>query len=372
MAIPFVDLKAQYQSLRQEIDGAIAAVIQDAAFIGGRDNPYVRRFEDEFAEFLGVRHCIGCANGTDSIEILLKVMGIGPGDEVIVPANSWISTAEAVGNVGATPVFVDSHPDYYTIDPAGIEARLTSRTKAIIPVHLYGLPAEMDPIMDIARRHGLHVLEDCAQAHGASYQGRMVGTFGDAASFSFYPGKNLGAYGDAGCMISNRDDIAERARMLANHGQIKKHQHLVEGRNSRLDGVQAAILSAKLPHLRRWTELRIEHASDYSRRLNECGVTVPTTPGHSVHVYHLYVVLAPRREEMQSFLGKAGIATAVHYPVPLPLLPPYLKLGNRAEDFPAASGHMDRLLSLPMYPELREEEIDCVAAAVAQFLRAPS
>jgi dTDP-4-amino-4,6-dideoxygalactose transaminase len=369
MTIPFVDLQAQYHSIKSEVDQALAAVIADSAFIGGKDNRFVRAFEDQFADYVGVNHCIGCGNGTDSIEILLKAMGIGPGDEVIVPASSWISTSEAVGAVGATPVFVDVHPLYHTIDPEKIEQKITSKAKAIIPVHLYGLPADMDPILAIAKKYGLSVLEDCAQAHGALYKGRMVGAMGHAASFSFYPGKNLGAYGDAGCMVTNDEEIAKTARMIANHGQLVKHDHVMEGRNSRLDGIHAAILSVKLPHLKEWTELRIRHASHYSHNLRELGVRTPAVPHDSVHVYHLYVIVSSERDALQRHLRQAGIATAIHYPTPLPLLKPYLAQGNDSKDYPVVVDHMDKLLSLPMYPELHVNELNMVVKEISLFMQ---
>jgi dTDP-4-amino-4,6-dideoxygalactose transaminase len=369
MRIPFVDLKKQYESIRREVDEAIASVIADAAFIGGKENRFVRLFEEQFAEYLGVKNCVGCGNGTDAIEILLKGMGIGHEDEVIVPANSWISTAEAVGSVGATPVFVDVHPTLYTIDTIKIEPMITARTKAIIPVHLYGLPADMDPIVALANRYNLRVLEDCAQAHGAKYKGAMVGTIGHAASFSFYPGKNLGAYGDAGCMVTHDDELAQTLRRIANHGQLTKHDHTMEGRNSRLDGIQAAVLSVKLPHLKKWTELRIEHAAYYSFLLQSLGIQSPTAPPNVTHVFHLYVVLAPQREAIRQRFQEAGIGSAVHYPTPLPLLPPYAqRQGNQPAKFPIAVGQMSKILSLPMYPELRKADIEVVVQEIRAVL----
>lgn len=365
MKIPFVDLRAQYESIKPEIDAAIASVIADSAFVGGYENSYVRRFEEAFSGYLNAKHCVGCANGTDSIEILLKAMDIGPGDEVIVPAHSWISTSEAVSAVGARLVFVDTHPTYYTLDAKLIEARITPRTKAIIPVHLYGLPAEMDEILAVARKHRLRVLEDCAQAHGAEYKGAKVGTLGDAASFSFFPGKNLGAYGDAGCMVTNDPELARRARMIANHGQLEKHNHIVEGRNSRLDGLQAAVLGVKLKYLPQWTSLRQKHAERYSGLLAPLAVTAPAAPAYSRHVYHLYVVQVPDREAVQGALAAAGVSTGVHYPKALPFLAAYAGHGHRPTDFPVAARHMDRVLSLPMYPELTPEQIEAVVSVIA-------
>ncbi|MFI5150579.1 MAG: DegT/DnrJ/EryC1/StrS family aminotransferase [Bacteroidia bacterium] len=364
MKIPFVDLHAQYNSIQKEIDSALASVIRDTAFIGGGGNKYVRSFEEAFGAFSGFRHCIGCANGTDSLEILLKAFGIGPGDEVIVPALTWISTSEAVGNVGAIPVFVDVHPIYYTIDVSLIEAKITSRTKAIIPVHLYGLPAEMDEIMIIAKKHKLYIIEDCAQSHAAVYKGKKIGTIGHAASFSFYPGKNLGAYGDAGAMAMNDEELAHTCRMIANHGQQEKHNHLMEGRNSRLDGLHAAVLSAKLPYLEKWTQARIEHASEYKNQLKGSAILCPSSPDYSKHVYHLYVVQVKNREGVQAKLKEAGVETAVHYPTPLPLLKAYAARGFKGSDFPVAVKACSEILSLPMFAELKESEIKSICVAL--------
>jgi len=356
-----VDLKAQYENTKAEIDAAIAGVIRDTAFIGG---PYLSAFEGQFAKFLGMEHCIGCANGTDSIEILLQSFGIGRDAEVIVPAHTWISTAEAVTTAGARPVFVDTHPDYYTIDPSHIREKITTRTKAIIAVHLYGLMAPMDEILAIAREHSLIVLEDSAQAHAARYKGRYAGTIGHAASFSFFPGKNLGAYGDAGCMLTNDPEIAQKARMIANHGRTGKHDHQMEGRNSRLDGLQAAILSAKLPHLHSWTAARRENARLYDKYLKGLPLKLPVVPPDHEHSYHLYVVQTDARDRIQKSLEEAGIATGIHYPIALPFLKAYSRYGHSIADFPVAHAAMSRILSLPMYPELRENDIERIASII--------
>jgi dTDP-4-amino-4,6-dideoxygalactose transaminase len=363
--IPFVDLLAQYRSIQADIDSAIAAVIARTAFIGG---PFLSAFESEFAAYLGVTHCIGCANGTDSIEILLESFGIGAGDEVIVPAHSWISTSEAVSRIGAIPIFVDTDPASHTIDVAAIEQKLTTRTRAIIPVHLYGHPCEMDSLMALARATNLKVIEDCAQAHGATYRGRPVGSFGDAASFSFYPGKNLGAYGDAGCMTTNDTELATRARMIANHGRLGKHDHAVEGRNSRLDGLQAAILSAKLPYLETWVAARRSNAASYSTRLSSLGISAPAPPPHVGHGYHLYVVQVPNRDVVRAKLGDAGIETGIHYPVCLPMLAAYRGMKLTFSDFPVAATQASQILSLPMYPELTAAMIDDVCSVLESAL----
>lgn len=365
MKIPFVDLKAQYDSIKGEIDNAIATVIHETAFI---KSPIIGAFEKSFAEYLGIKHCVGCANGTDAIEIALRALGVGAGDEVIVPANTWISTAEAVTTAGAKVVFVDNHPEYYTIDTTKIESKITPRTKAIIPVHLYGHPADMGPIMALANKHRLKVIEDCAQCHGSTYNGQTTGTFGDIATFSFFPGKNLGAYGDAGGIVTNSDELATMCRMIGDHGRLGKHDHGLEGRNSRLDGIQAAILSAKLPHLRQWTAARQRNAGLYDQALAHLDIQQPIKREDSTHVYHLYVVQVPNREQVQAHLQEKGIATGIHYPIALPLLSAYKHLGHTAEDFPVAARGMSRILSLPMYPELTEAHIAYVANTLTEAL----
>lgn len=363
MHVPFVDLKLQYHNHQKEIDAAIASVIGETAFISGK---YAQTFENEFAAFLGIQHVMSCANGTDSLEILLQAYGIGAGDEVIVPANSWISTSESVTSVGARVVFVDADPATYTINTQLIESKISSRTKAVIPVHLYGCPADMDAIMQIAAKHKLNVIEDCAQAHGATYKGKNIGTIGHASSFSFYPGKNLGAYGDAGCMATNDAEIATKARMIANHGRLGKHDHGIEGRNSRLDGMQGAILSAKLPFLNQWTEARIRHAALYHELLADTGIPLPVTPAGCKHVFHLFVTKIRNREFVQDYLKSKGIETGIHYPIALPLLKAYTYLGHTSDDFPVASGQMDALLSLPMYAELNDSQIHYVCETLKE------
>jgi len=358
MKVPFVDLYAQYLDIKKDIDSAIENTIRTSAYIGG---PAVKEFEKAFAAWVGVDHVVACGNGTDSIEILLKAYGVGAGDEVIVPAISWISTSEAVGAVGATPVFVDIEEDYFAIDATRVEAAITKNTKAIIPVHLYGHPADMPAIMAIATKHRLVVIEDCAQSHGARIDGKAAGTFGHAASFSFYPGKNLGAYGDAGCMATNDPAIAEQVRMIAQHGQKGKHNHLIEGRNSRLDGLQAAILLAKLPHLDSWTDRRIANAAHYDKVLKGGDFCIPKVRPGSRHVYHLYVIRTKNRAAVQEKLEKAGIETAIHYPTPLPFLPCYAHFGHKPEDFPVAASCRQTILSIPMFAELTPQQMDHVA-----------
>ena len=348
MNIPLVDLKAQYESIKDEIDLAIQNVINDTAFIGGK---YVKQFEKEYAEAYGVKHVVGCANGTDAIYITLKALGIGIGDEVITTAFSWISTAEAITQTGADVVFVDIEGDYYNIDPTKIEEKITPKTKAILPVHLYGHPAYMDEIMAIAGKHNLYVVEDCAQAHFAQWDGKNVGTFGIAGAFSFFPSKNLGAYGDAGCIITDDDSLAKKARMFANHGSIKKFEHKIAGINSRMDGIQAAILSVKLKYIHEWTDKRIENASRYSENLSGVVVT-PKTHERAKHVFHLYVVEVDDRDKFIKFLDSSGSDSGIYYPSALPFLDAYAYLGHKPEDFPVAYLSSSRVLALPMFPEL--------------------
>lgn len=367
MKIPFVDLKAQYLSIKNEIDTAMSSVMADTAFIGGASNNYVSKFEKEFAAFLGVKNVISCANGTDSIEILLEAFGIKAGDEVIVPALSWISTSEAVGRVGAKPVFVDICADTLLIDLTKVEAKITASTKAIIPVHLYGNAVDMETVMQLAKKHNLVVIEDCAQAHEATYNGKIVGSFGHASSFSFYPGKNLGAYGDAGCMTAQSDEIAARCRMIANHGQLEKHNHVMEGRNSRLDGLHAAVLSVKLNYISGWNKARVANAATLSGLIDKGIYDLPVVNKNATHVFHLYVVRHNRRDELKKYLAGKGIETAIHYPTPLPLLKAYASYGYTPADFPVAHEQTAKILSIPMFPELSAEQINYIAASLNEF-----
>lgn len=363
--VPFVDLHAQYLSIQKEIDAAIAAVIRDSAFVRG---PFVDRFEEEFASVTGSAHCISCANGTDSLYIAMKALEVKPGDEVVVPAHSWISTSETVTQAGATPVFCDVDPITYTIDPQLLEDKITPRTVGIIPVHLFGQPADMDPIMETARRRRLWVIEDCAQAHLASYRGRMVGSFGDAASYSFYPGKNLGAMGDAGALTTQDSALAERMAMFARHGGLKKGDHRMEGINSRLDGLQAAILSVKLGYLPEWTRARRALAKQYDTLLSECaGMITPTVREDREHVYHLYVIQHERRDALAAHLAADGIQTVINYPVALPFLPAYERFEHQSGDFPVAHRAQSRILSLPIFPEISEAQISSVAKSIYRF-----
>jgi dTDP-4-amino-4,6-dideoxygalactose transaminase len=365
MKVPFVDLKAQYNNIKVEIDTAIANVITETAFIGGK---YVEDFEMNFAAAYGMKHCISVGNGTDSLFILMKMLGIGPGNEVITVANSWISSSETITQTGATPVFVDIDAQYYSIDENLIEKAITSKTKAIIPVHLQGQVCNMDVILSIAGKHNLFVIEDCAQSHFSEFKGKWAGTMGIASSFSFYPGKNLGAYGDAGCILTNDDELAVKVRMYARHGALKKHQHQIEGVNSRLDGLQAAILSAKLPFILTWTEQRIKNATLYYQYLKDIkNIFLPAVRPDSKHTYHLFVIRTSKRNELAEFLKQNGIETAVHYPVALPNMKAYEYLGYQHSDFPVATKYQDEILSLPMYPELSEDQIRHVTDKIKEF-----
>ena len=363
MNVPFVDLHRQYLRYKDELDAAMARIIAETAFISG---PYAQKFEEEFAAWLGIEHVIGCANGTDALEIMLDALGVGPGDEVLVPAMTWISTAEAVGTRGAKAVFIDID-DTATMDPNLIEPAITERTKGIIPVHLYGCPADMPRIMDIAKRRGLFVLEDCAQSHGATIDGKKVGTWGHAATFSFYPGKNLGAYGDAGGMATNDAALAEKARMIANHGQPKKHTHLIEGRNSRLDGLQAAILSVKLPHLDSWNDQRKALAHLYDQNLKESVFELLERPSNRDCVHHLYVIQYSNRDHLSEFLSHNGVHTAVHYPNALPQMPCYESATAPTDVYSKSLRISHKCLSLPMFPELTEEEVYSVIDSLKKF-----
>lgn len=368
MKIPFVDLHAQYLSIKQEIDSAIADVIARSAYIRG---PHVDAFEAAWARTLGVKRCVSCANGTDAIYIALRGLGLKRGDEVITSAHSWISTSETITQAGGRVVFCDTDEETFTIDPADIERKITPDTVGIVPVHLYGQPADMSAIMAIARKHNLWVIEDCAQAHLASYKGQLVGTFGKASTFSFYPGKNLGAYGDAGCVVTNDDRLADWMTTFARHGG--KGDHVMEGINSRMDGLQAAILNAKLPHLPAWTAARRRVAACYNELLEEVGdVITPTVKSDRDHVYHLYVVRTENRDALREHLSLAGISTVVNYPKALPFYPAYAYLGHVPKNFPAAYFNQSRILSLPIYPEMPEEAITHIANVISDFWSAES
>lgn len=365
--IPLVDLEAQYQQIKEEIDEAIRDVVCSRAFIQGR---YVSAFETEFARLLHCNHAVGCSNGTSALFLALLAAGIKAGDEVITTPATFIATAEAICHVGAVPVFVDIDPRTYTIDPSLIESRITSRTRAILPVHLYGNPADMDSIMALARAHDLKVIEDCAQAHLATYNSKTVGTFGDAGAFSFYPGKNLGAYGDAGAAITNDPECAKTMRLLADHGRDSKYIHTIIGYNQRMDGLQGGILLVKLKYLQRWTEQRRSNAQRYSSLLHDVEeLQLPFSSEFASHVYHLYVVQVPNRDSVLPYLQENGVAASIHYPVPLHLQPALKYLGHREGDFPVAEHAAKHIVSLPMYPELTPEQIEHICSLLVTAVK---
>jgi dTDP-4-amino-4,6-dideoxygalactose transaminase len=363
---PLVDLHAQYASIKTDVDAAMRAVVDSAAFVGG---PAVREFETAFAGFCECTRVVSCANGTDAIFLALRTLGVGPGDEVITVPNTFIATTEAISMAGATPVFVDVLEDTALIDATLIERAITSRTKAIIPVHLYGQPAAMAEVVEIARAHNLVVVEDAAQAHGARYRARRVGSLADAATFSFYPGKNLGAYGDGGAVAFSDPGHAKRCAMLRDHGRTDKYLHELEGVNSRLDTLQAAVLLVKLARLEAWNESRRQVASWYLEVLHGApGLTLPTVATDAESVWHLFVIRSARRAQIRAALEQAGIGTGIHYPVPLHLQPAYARLGFGPGSFPVAERLANDILSLPMYPELRRETVNQIAAIIRRAL----
>jgi len=363
--VPFADLHSQYLTIKPGIDAAIAGVIRESAFIRGAR---VDAFEREFAALHGVKHCVSCANGTDSLYVAMHSLGVKAGDEVITSAHSWIATSETITQAGGNVVFCDTDGDTFTLDAKRLESLITPRTVGIIPVHLYGQPADMDAVMRIADKHRLWVIEDCAQAHLARFRGKLVGTFGRAASFSFYPGKNLGAMGDAGGLLTEDSPLAERMAMFARHGGLTKGDHRIEGINSRLDGLQAAILSVKLPHLPAWTAARQRIAARYDVMLaGTPDLVLPKVAEGREHVYHLYAIRHPRRDALKAHLADKGIETVVNYPVALPFLPAYARLNARPEQFPNAFADQSRVLSLPIFPEMTQAQQDSVVSCVREF-----
>lgn len=362
----FVDLHAQHLALKKELDAAIKQVVRQSSFVRG---PFVDEFEERYAQLSGARHCVSCANGTDALYIALRALGLEAGDEVITTAHSWISSSETISQAGGRVVFCDTEEDYFCIDPSLIESRINDKTRGIIVVHLFGQPADMDPIMDIARSHGLWIIEDCAQAHLAEYKGRQVGTMGDVGTFSFYPGKNLGAMGDAGCLISNRDDVAEFSRLFACHGG--KNNHVMEGINSRMDGLQAAVLNVKMTMLEEWTETRRQLAARFDDRLAELkDIVTPAMREHGKHVFHLYVIRNTRRDDLKAFLNRESIPTIINYPRALPFYRAYDYLGHAPTDFPVARRHANEILSLPLHPYLSASDQDRVVDAIERYLSA--
>lgn len=361
--IPFLDLKAQYKQIKPEVDAAISRVIDSTQFVLG---PEVAKFEKRFADYCSVTHCMALNTGTSAIHLALLAAGIGRGDEVITVSMTFVATTAAILYCGAKPVFVDVKRDTWTIDPGLVEAAITPRTKAILPVHLHGLMADMDAIIDIARRHGLVVIEDAAQAHGAEYKGRRAGSMGDVGCFSFYPGKNLGAYGEGGAAVTNNPELARQIALLRDWGQVSKYNHVLPGYNYRMDGMQGAVLNVKMNYIEEWTEARRAVASQYKRLLPSGLCRQPAPPAHCRHVYHVYAIELTERDEVQKSLQAAGIGTGIHYPVPVHMQKAYASLGYRRGDLPVTESLADRLLSLPVYAELRPEQVGEVVRQLEQ------
>jgi dTDP-4-amino-4,6-dideoxygalactose transaminase len=368
MKVPFLDLKSHHARLNEEINRAIQEVIDSGAFAGG---PFVTGFEADFAAFCDCRYAVGVGSGTEALWLSLLALGVGPGDEVITVPNSFMATAEAISYCGARPVFVDVDERTYTMDSGALHQAITPRTKAIIPVHLFGQPADMDPILEVARKHGLFVVEDACQAHGAEYKERRVGTLGDAAAFSFYPGKNLGAFGEAGAVVTNNAGLQEKIRVLRDHGQVRKYHHAMVGWNARMDGIQAAVLRIKLRHLDNGNQLRRSHAATYDIALEGIeGVVTPRQAPYARHVYHIYAIRVQERNEVIRLLGEKGIGSGVHYPVPIHQQEAYRNLGCERGDFPIAEQCADELISLPMFPELTPAQLEIVVQGIKEAVAA--
>src|SRR5437762_2848603 len=367
LQVPFVDLAAQYSTIADEINETTSRIIQKADFILGRE---VRLFEEEFAAFSEARYAIGVDSGTSALELALRAYDIGPGDEVITAANSFIASALAISHAGARPILVDVDPSTYTVDVSAIEKAITPRPKAVIPVHLYGHPAHMNPIRELADKHGLVIIEDACQAHGTRYKGRRTGSLGHAAAFSFYPGKNLGAYGDGGIVVTNDRGIARRLEMLRNYGQKEKYQHLFRGYNRRLDTLQAAELRVKLRYLEKWNAARRWNATLYHQFLDGCNVVLPREVGGAESVWHLYVIRTEQRDALKEHLLTRGISAGIHYPIPIHLQPAYRDLGHKRGDFPVTESCAQQVLSLPMYAELTQDQIEYIAKTVRDFMSA--
>jgi dTDP-4-amino-4,6-dideoxygalactose transaminase len=365
MKVPFLDLKAQYATIKEEVLPAIHNVLDNTAYVLGKP---VAEFEAAFALEHGVKYCYAVSSGTDGNHMVLWALGLGPGDEVIMPANTFIATAWGATLCGATPVFVDCEADSYNIDPKKVEAKITPKTKAIVAVHLYGQPADMDPLNEIARKHKIFLVEDCAQSHLAEYKGKRTGGLAVASSFSFYPGKNLGAYGEGGAAATNDAELARKFKMIRDHGAEKKYHHEMYGHNYRMEGIQGAVLGVKLRHLGAWTDARRKNAAIYNQELKGIpGVTTPTEMPYAKHVYHLYIIRAPRRDDLAKHLEANGISTGLHYPIPLHMQAAFKHLGYKAGDFPVTEKAADEILSLPMYPELTPEMIKYVAQNIRSF-----
>ncbi len=365
-SIPLVDLKAQYKTIKPKIHLAIKKVLDSSYFILGDE---VWDFEKKFAEYSEVKYAIGVASGLDALELGMRALGIGVGDEVITPANSFIASSSAISFTGATPILVDCEENTFNIDPARIEEKITKKTKAIMPVHLYGRPADMDQTLKIAKKHNLMVIEDACQAHGARYKGKRVGSFGNFGAFSFYPGKNLGAYGDGGIITTNNKTLADTVAKMRNYGQAQKYHHDYLAWNSRLDTIQAAILLIKLKKLDKWNGGRREIAQEYNRLLKNLPIIVPEIPKNIDHIFHLYVIRTKNRDDLAKYLNQKGIATGLHYPIPIHLQKAYQDLGYKKGDFPVSEKLAEEILTLPIYPELKDSEVEYIAISIRQFFK---
>ncbi len=367
MNVPFVDLRPQFREVEHEVLPMVREAMENAAFIGG---PQVTGFEAEFGAFCGSKYCVGVNSGTDALRFALIAAAVGSGDEVITVPHTFIAPTEAISQVGAKPVFVDIDPKTYNMDVSKIAGAITPRTRAIVPVHIYGQPADMDPILEVACKNNLVVIEDACQAHGALYKGKSAGSMGLTGCFSFYPGKNLGAYGEAGAVVTESEDTANRIRMIRDHGQTQKYYHDMEGYNGRLDAIQAGVLRIKLRRLEAWNRSRRQNAGHYSELLSRIkGVTVPAEADGCRHVYHLYVILVDDRDALQKYLGEKGVGTGLHYPVPLHLQKAYANQGHKKGDFPVTESVASRVLSLPMFPELANEQVEYVVDCIRQFMK---
>ncbi|HZD59599.1 MAG TPA: DegT/DnrJ/EryC1/StrS family aminotransferase [Anaerolineae bacterium] len=363
MSIPLLDLKAQYNSIREEIESEVLGTLQSGQYILG---PKVEEFERAIADYCGTKYAVGVANGTDALVLSLDAIGVGPGDEVITSPFTFYASAESISRLGAKPVFVDIDSQTYNLVPDQIEAKITPRTKAIMPVHIFGQPAEMDAINEIAARHNIKVIEDACQAIGAEYHGKKVGSLGDAACFSFFPSKNLGGAGDGGCMVTNDEELASRVKALRQHGSTKKYYHSLVGYNSRLDAIQAAILSVKLKYIDTWNDLRRQKANYYNELFSEMEIVTPVERAHVKHVYHLYIIRVPNRADIESALKAEGIGCGVYYPVPLHLQDVYQDLGYKVGDLPVSEAASHETLAIPLYPELKTEDMQKIADLVKQ------
>lgn len=365
MKVPFLDLNAHHRPHMGEFRKAIDEVIESNAFAGGK---YVKQFEDDFAQYCNSKYAIGVGNGTEAVWAALLGVGVGQGDEVVTVSSTFMATVEAITRCGAKPIFIDVSESTYTMDPSLLEAAITERTKAIVPVHIFGQTADMDPILEIARKHGIAVVEDAAQAQGAKYRGRTAGSIGDAAGFSFYPGKNLGAFGEAGAVTTNREDVTDYVQLLRDHGQRKKYDHVMDGWNARMDGIQGAVLSIKLKHLNQSNELRRRHAATYGRLLAGLPVITPAVPDYAEPVFHVYALRVENRDQVLVDMADQGVACGIHYPVPVHLQKAYEHLGWKSGTLPVSERIADEFLSLPMFPELSVEQLEQVAAALKTCL----